>query len=140
LKGIKISLKFSLTHLLFVDDILIFCEGNISYISSLKEIVQTFCLTTHMQTNMDKSSLYTWGMTENENQHISRVLESPAKGNLEGMKYLGFSLKESNYRNKYWQWLCAKVKKQLLSWHNIWLSHAGRFILVKSILKAILVF
>jgi hypothetical protein len=67
LKGIKISLNFSLTHLLFVDDILIFCEGNISYISSLKEILQTFYLATCMQINMEKSSLYSWGMSEIEN-------------------------------------------------------------------------
>jgi hypothetical protein len=53
------------------------------------------------------------------------------------MKYLGFSLKENNYRKKYWQWLCAKVEKCLLSWHNRWLSCARRLVLVKSVLEAI---
>jgi hypothetical protein len=61
LKGIKININFSLTHLLFVDDILIFCEGNISYITLLKVILQTFCIATGMQINMEKSSLYTSG-------------------------------------------------------------------------------
>jgi len=54
LKGIKISLNFSLTHVLFVDFISIFCEGNNSYISSFKEILSTFFLATGMQINMEK--------------------------------------------------------------------------------------
>jgi hypothetical protein len=67
LKGIKNNLNFSLTLILFIDDILIFCEGNISYISSLKEILQTFYLAIGMRINMENTSLYTWGMTGNEN-------------------------------------------------------------------------
>jgi hypothetical protein len=93
IKGIKISINFSLTHLLFVDDILIFCEGNISYISTLKEILNTFCLATRMKINKDKSSLFSWGLSDFECQHISRALGTPVLKNLEGMKYLGFHSK-----------------------------------------------
>jgi hypothetical protein len=53
-----------------------------------------------MQINMEKSSLYSWGMSEEENQNISKILGAPTKENLEGMKYMGFSLKENSYSKK----------------------------------------
>jgi hypothetical protein len=73
IKGIRININFSLTHLLFVDDILIFCEGNISYISTLKEILNTFFLAMGMKINKEKSSLFSWGLSYFECQHISRM-------------------------------------------------------------------
>jgi hypothetical protein len=36
---------------------------------------------------------------------------APSMGNLEAMKYLGFSLKENNYSTKDWQWIYANVEK-----------------------------
>jgi hypothetical protein len=85
IKGIKINSSFSLTHLLFVDDILLFCEGNISYISTLKEILHTFCISTGMQINMEKSSLISWGLSYLECQHTYRTLGTHVSKNLDGL-------------------------------------------------------
>jgi hypothetical protein len=53
-------------NLLFVDDILIFCEGNISYISTLKEILNNFYLAMRMPLNKEKYSLFSWGLSNFE--------------------------------------------------------------------------
>jgi hypothetical protein len=47
-------------------------------------------------------------------------LGTPVSKNLDGLKYLGFNLKENNYSKKDWQWLYSKIEKRLLSWKNRW--------------------
>jgi len=81
----------------FVDDIIIFYEGNLSFIVKLKETIQSFCTITGMEVNIEKSTVYNWGLMGLENHHISRILGTMAKINNDGMKYLGFTLKVNNY-------------------------------------------
>eukprot|EP01018_Ginkgo_biloba_P004985 Gb_28741 [translate_table: standard] len=57
LKGIKIGGSTYLTHLLFVDDILLFCEGSRRDIMKLKEILDLYCAATVMMINLNKSSI-----------------------------------------------------------------------------------
>jgi hypothetical protein len=100
IKGIKINSCFSLTHLLFLDNILLFCEGNISYTSTLKDILHTFCITIGMQINMDKSSLISWRLSEAECQHTYRNMDTSVLKNMGDLKYIGFNPKANNYGKK----------------------------------------
>jgi hypothetical protein len=54
LKGIVVSPICSISHLLFVNDILIFCEGNISYVEHLEELLNIFCKAVGMLINKAK--------------------------------------------------------------------------------------
>jgi hypothetical protein len=36
----------------------------------------------------------------------------------DGMKYMGFHLKENWYKEGDWKWIIAKVKKKLNTWFN----------------------
>jgi hypothetical protein len=63
----------------------------------------------------------------------------PVSRNLEGMKYLGFSLKPNNYSKRDWQWLCLKLKKDCTP-GKIDGYPACRLVLVKSVLEAIPVY
>ena len=53
---IKISPKLSLTHLLFVDDVIMFGFGTCEEWVAFKVILETFCDASHMCINMDKSN------------------------------------------------------------------------------------
>jgi hypothetical protein len=64
LKGIAVSPTFYISHLLSVDDILIFCEGVISYVEHLNELLKILCKATRMLINKYKSSLYTSEINE----------------------------------------------------------------------------
>jgi hypothetical protein len=75
IKGIHIHANFSLSHLLFVDNIAIVCQGKIYYIELLKRILLTFYIETSMQVNMEKYSLYCWGLSEQEKKKFSLVLD-----------------------------------------------------------------
>jgi hypothetical protein len=56
LKGINLGSSCNITHL-FVDDILVFCDGSRNLIKKLHDILDLFYETTRMQINMEKSTL-----------------------------------------------------------------------------------
>ena len=57
-----------------------------------------------------------------------------------GLKYLGFFLKENNYRKADWFSLLKKVESKIKLWTHRWLSLGGRLVLVKSFLESIHVY
>ena len=63
-EGIKIATNLNITHLLFVDDILIFYNDSIREAERLSEILILFCKATGMQINLQKSSITTLNMEE----------------------------------------------------------------------------
>jgi hypothetical protein len=54
-KGVNIGTTYNITHLLFVDDILIFCEGTRRVIEKFKSILDLFCKAIGMIINLEKS-------------------------------------------------------------------------------------
>jgi hypothetical protein len=83
-----------------VDDILIFCEGNLRYLQSLKEILNLFYSTIGMIINEEKSCLYVWGLETPDRIAISHLINTQIYKREEGMKNLGFNLKVHRYYNK----------------------------------------
>ena len=57
LGGVRISDMTTLSHLLFVDDVLIFLNGSFRGSHSSKNILSLFCKATGMEPNYDKSSI-----------------------------------------------------------------------------------
>ena len=55
-EGLRITSNTSITHLLFVDDILIFCKDSKREAERLSEILTLFCKATGMRINLQKSS------------------------------------------------------------------------------------
>jgi len=102
LKGISVSSTLFLSHLLFVDDILILCEIRVSYLNHLKTLLSIFCEDTCMQINREKSSLFSWKLSINEQQHLSQSLDFRNPNPEEGFKYFGFNLKPNGYDKKDW--------------------------------------
>jgi hypothetical protein len=62
IKWVPIGVSCNITHLLFVDDILNFCEGTRRVIKKFKGIMDLFCKATGMVINMEKSMMILWGM------------------------------------------------------------------------------
>ena len=55
IRGIKISPQLSLTHLLFVDDVIMFEVGSFEEWMAFKVILETFCEASGMRINLEKS-------------------------------------------------------------------------------------
>jgi hypothetical protein len=123
-----------------VDDILIFCDGSRQDIGKLCEGLLLFKQATGMEINAQKSSITFSSLDEEETQYIAERLPFQVLDLNEGLKYLGFQLKPNDYRKSDWRWLIVKLEKRLKCWSHRWLSRAGRLVLVKSVLEAILVY
>lgn len=138
--GIKISNGLTITHLLFVDDILIFCDGSKRVADILSEDLTLFKIATGMRINAQKSNILFSRIGDEFIQHYLDLLPYQTQALEDSLKYLGFHLKPNDYRKNEWTWLLAKLEKRLQVWSNKWLSRVGRLVLIKSILEAIPVY
>lgn len=140
LKGIVVSPACHISHLLFLNDILIFFEGAICYVEHLEELLNIFCKSTGMLINKRKSSLYTCRLSKQRKNTISKILSLQAEDLGPCLKYLPFMLKANDYQKNDWLWLLAKFERKVNAWCNKWLSRVRQLVLVKAILEAILVY
>ena len=139
-KGIHISANYVLTHLLFVDDIILFLNGTLGDSTVVKSILLQFCTATGMQCNNSKSTLTCHGCTPHEIHYAQQIFPFTLTRFEDGLKYLGFYLKPVSYKTVDWNWLITKIEKHLNNRCHRWLSRAGRLILFKSVLEAIPVY
>jgi hypothetical protein len=109
--GIKISNGLAITHLLFVDDILIFCDGSKRDADILTEGLTLFKLATSMIINAQKSNILFSRIEDEDIRHYLDILPFQTQTLEEGLKYLGFHLKPNDYRKNDWTWLLAKLEK-----------------------------
>ena len=113
IRAIQISQHLTITHLLFVDDVLIFCSGSIRDVHTLSDILSLFSKATGMEINERKSTVTTHLLTLDETQAFARVFPFIQIDIDVGLKYLGFSLKPNDYRKMDWYWLIDKLEKLL---------------------------
>ena len=118
LKDIKISENFILTHLLFVDDIIIFLNGSLGDITIVNSILQLFCKAIGMPCNNSKYTITIHGFSPHEPHFSMQWFPFSSVRFEDGLKYLGFHIKPTNYRVTDWTWLIAMIDKKLNSWHH----------------------
>jgi hypothetical protein len=97
LKGLKMAPNVILSHLLFVDDIIIFGVGNVQEFKVLKSILDMYCATTKMQINRKKSIILSCSLEEDSLEQLKACFPFTMKSIDEGTKYLGFGLKPVGY-------------------------------------------
>eukprot|EP00253_Pinus_taeda_P003035 PITA_03035 len=139
-KGIEVEINLYITHLLFVDDILIFTNGNCSELKELKCIFDLFLKATRMQINSGKSQACIADFERRERNRMVNLFPFPIQPLEAPFKYLGFWLKPVVYKKEDWNWLIAKIESRISHSSFRWLSRAGRLTLIKSVLSAILVY
>ena len=109
--GIEIAANLNITHLLFVDGILIFCDGTTRDVERLVGILELFGTTTGMAINPQKSNLTTHNMEDHEIQRYATLFPSELILLDEGLKYLGFGPKPNQHKKEDRTWLLAKLEK-----------------------------
>ena len=113
IKGIKISHQFSLTHLLFVDDVILFGLGSFEEWLAFKAILDIFCEASSMSINVNKSSFLHNDLKEDTLNGITDILPFKVEDIRKGFCYLGYFLKPSGYLVKDWLWLVSKFEKKI---------------------------
>eukprot|EP00253_Pinus_taeda_P033161 PITA_33161 len=140
IKGIEAAVNLFISHLLFVDDILVFTNGSINELKELKNIFVLFMKATGMQINPRKSQIIVEGLNRQENEQFNLYFPYEMCNMVSPFKYLGFWLKPNDYRKEEWSWIIAKIEARIRHWSFKWLSRAGRLTLIKSVLLAIPVY
>ena len=97
IKGIKISNDLTITHLLFVDDVILFGMGTFEDWIAFKVILETFCEASGMKINMDKSCFLHYNLDDVILRRISDILPYRYAHIDLRFTYLGFFLKPSGY-------------------------------------------
>ncbi|KAL2245873.1 UNVERIFIED_CONTAM: hypothetical protein Sindi_2855500 [Sesamum indicum] len=82
--------KLKITHLLFADDLMLFCRGDLPSIHILMECLQDFRDTSGLSVNTSKSCIFTAGVRNEELDEILARTEF-ARGEMP-IRYLGIPL------------------------------------------------
>eukprot|EP00253_Pinus_taeda_P027835 PITA_27835 len=140
IKGIEVAINLYISHLLFVDDILIFSNGSHNELKEFKCIFELFMKATGMQINSGKSQVCVAGFNRRECTSVINLFPFHIQSLESSFKYLGFWLKPDAYKKEDWHWLIANIEARIYHWSFRWLSRAGRMTLLKSVLLAIPVY
>ena len=98
LKGLQVSHLLYITHLLFVDDVLIFYKGSAMDAGIVGEILDLFSKATGIEINAVKSTLTSHLLSDEELLKISRFFPYRLAELDGGLKHLGFVLKPNSYQ------------------------------------------
>ena len=112
-KGIKISKDLSLTHLLFVDDVILFGMGTTEEWISLKVLLDIFCEASRMLINSEKYCFLCNNLEDGSLTKITHTLPYKTHPMSTGFKYLGYFIKPSGYLVKDWLWLIKKFENKI---------------------------
>ena len=139
-KGVKISKELSLTHLLFVDDVILFGTSTYEEWIALKVLLDTFCEASGMLINAEKSCFLINNIDDEMISIITYSLPYKTQPLSSGFKYLIYFIKPSGYLVKDWFWLLKKFEHKISHWSLRLLSLGGRLVPIKFVLTSIPVF
>ncbi|KAL6551480.1 hypothetical protein OROGR_007634 [Orobanche gracilis] len=124
-----------ITHLVFADDLLFFCKGDLKSTTALMDMFERFSKTSGLIANCPKSEIYFSGVKQEVKERILEV--SGLQEGLLPFRYLGVPLNGKRLSITQFQPLLEKMIGKVTHWTSRLLSYGGRLQLVNSVLYAI---
>ncbi|XP_057786898.1 uncharacterized protein LOC131004240 [Salvia miltiorrhiza] len=126
------------THLLYADDIILFCRATVRNAKKVKEIFQYYGTIFGQHCSQEKSNIFFSScVTTDRRRSIHRALGFSV-GSLP-MTYLGVPIFVGRPRAFYFMQIFDKIVQKFAKWKGIQLSIAGRLCLVKSVIQSSIV-
>ncbi|RVW55650.1 LINE-1 retrotransposable element ORF2 protein [Vitis vinifera] len=122
------------SHLLFADDTIVFCEARKEYLTYLSWILFWFEAVSGLRINLEKSELIPVGEVE-EMEEMAAELGCKV-GSMPSV-YLGLPLGARNKSAAVWDGVEEKMRRRLAHWKRQYISKGGRLILIKSTMASI---
>ncbi|GJW89182.1 RNA-directed DNA polymerase, eukaryota, reverse transcriptase zinc-binding domain protein [Tanacetum coccineum] len=126
--------ELKVTHLCFVDDLMVFYHGDVHSLSLVKKSLNEFSKYSGLLPNLKKSTIFFGSIKENLKYDLLKVI--PFSVGTLPMKYLGVPLLAKCLGVNDCRILIEKVKSRVGDWRNRFLSYAGRVQLITSILAS----
>ncbi|XP_023871388.1 uncharacterized protein LOC111983979 [Quercus suber] len=124
----------TVSHLLFADDTLVFCDADSNHITVLRGILSRFEEVSGLTINLDKSELVPVGDVSNMHKLVE-ILGCRESTLL--LKYLGLLLSASFKDKTVWNPILEKMERRLADWKRLYLSKGGKVTLIKSTLSSL---
>nr|GEZ10111.1 RNA-directed DNA polymerase, eukaryota, reverse transcriptase zinc-binding domain protein [Tanacetum cinerariifolium] len=126
--------ELEISHLCFVDDLLVLCHGDILFFKVVKKALESFNAVSGLVPNLGKSTIFFGNVEESIENEILEIM--PFKIGKLPVSYLGVPLITKQIGINECKCLIDKVN----NWKNRMLSYAGRLQLVASVLTSMQVY
>ena len=131
------STGICVSHLLFADDTILFCDVSREQILSIRLALTCVQAFTGLKMNVGKSEIVPIGEVRNL-QSLGNILQCRV-GSLP-MTYLGMPLGTLYKTPSIWNPILERMEKKLSGWKQLYLSKDGRLTLLKSTLSSLLTY
>ena len=105
--------KLKLNHLVFADDLMLFCKGDTQSIQTLCQGVQLFSSSSGLEANYTKLGIYLAGVNDNFRMHAANTLDFTFESL--PVKYLGMPLTSKRYTTADCEYLVDKMTSRIRS-------------------------
>ena len=134
IKGTRHSMVPS--HILYVDDIMLFCKGNSASIQALTQLFNEYAANSGQKVNPSKSILYVGSMTAQ--RHLNIAISLGFTVVFLPFMYLGAPIFKGKPKAAHFQFIVDRITIKLTAWKASLLSIVGRAQLVKSVIHGML--
>lgn len=125
-----------ISHLLFVDDVMLFCRASSSQVNLVMETLNNFCEGSGLKVNLEKSKAMCSPMiSRTRRDELSNLSAIDFVNDLGS--YLGFPLIRGRASKKHYSLVVERVQRHMASWKGMLLNKAGKVCLIKSVLSSI---
>lgn len=121
------------SHLIFADDLFLFCKGDIPSVKALMRGVEIFSLASGLHFNPDKC-LYFFGNVPHDVQQYTLRSTGFSCGSLP-IKYLGLPLVSGKVSSRDCTDLISRLSRNIETWTSKFLNQAGRIQLISSFVQ-----